>query len=121
MPRDLNNAKQNARLKQLEKLRDDDDDQALRAMLNTADGRRVLSRLGRDFSWMGEIWDASNARQTDFNAGRQGAARELMGWAERVSPEQFLAAIGEATRRDVEMVSLAKAATTETNQEQDNG
>ncbi len=86
--------------------------------MRTEDGRRVLSRLARDFGWMAETWDATSARQTDFNAGLQSAARKLMGWAERVAPAEFLTALGEATRRDVEAGELAKAATIK---EQDDG
>jgi hypothetical protein len=70
--------------------------------------------------WMGDTWDANSARVTDYNAGRQSAARSLMTWAERVAPEEFLAAIAEATRRDVEQAELAKAATIEKD-EDDNG
>lgn len=111
MSRDLNDTRQNRRLEQLAKLRDAGDDEALAAVMRSEDGRRVLSRLARDFGWMGEIWDAASARQTDFNAGLQSAARKLMGWAERVAPAEFLAALGEASRRDVEAGELARAAT----------
>ena len=119
MARDLNSKRQNERLQALAKRRDHDDDEALRLVMQTEDGRRVLSRLARDFGWMGDIWDGQNARQTDFNAGLQSAARKLMGWAERVALAEFLTAIGEATRRDVEMAELAKAATIE--KDEDNG
>lgn len=118
MSRDLNDTRQNRRLEQLAKLRDAGDDEAFAAMLRREDGRRVLSRLARDFGWMGETWDATSARQTDFNAGLQSAARKLMGWAERVAPADFLTALGEATRRDVEAATLSKAATIK---EQDDG
>ncbi len=118
MSRDLNDTRQNRRLAQIAKLADAGDDAALAAVLRTEDGRRVLSRLARDFGWMAETWDATSARQTDFNAGLQSAARRLMGWAERVAPADFLTAIGEATRRDVEAGQLAAAATLK---EQDNG
>lgn len=111
MSRDLNDTRQNRRLEQLAKLADAGDDEALAAVMRTGDGRRVLSRLARDFGWMGETWDAASARQTDFNAGVQSAARKLMGWAERVAPADFLTAIGEAARRDVEARELAGAAT----------
>jgi hypothetical protein len=111
MSRDLNDTRQNRRLEQIAKLGDAGDDGALAAVMRTGDGRRVLSRLARDFGWMAETWDAASARQTDFNAGLQSAARKLMGWAERVAPADFLTAIGEATRRDVEAGELAKAAT----------
>ena len=73
MSRDLNDTRQNRRLEQLAKFRDAGDDDALAAVMRTADGRRVLSRLARDFGWMGETWDATSARQTDFNAGLQSA------------------------------------------------
>jgi hypothetical protein len=118
MSRDLNDTRQNRRLEQLAKLRDAGDDDALAGVMRTEDGRRVLSRLARDFGWMGETWDATSARQTDFNAGMQSAARKLMGWAERVAPADFLTAIGETTRRDVEAGELSKAATIK---EQDDG
>ena len=111
MSRDLDDTRQNRRLEQLAKLRDAGDDDALGAVMRTEDGRRVLSRLARDFGWMGETWDATSARQTDFNAGLQSAARRLMGWAERVAPADFLTAIGEATRRDLDARELGKAAT----------
>lgn len=111
MSRDLNDTRQNRRLEQLAKLRDAGDDEALAAVMRSEDGRRVLSRLARDFGWMGETWDAASARQTDFNAGLQSAARRLMGWAERVAPVEFLAALGEASRRDVEAGEFARAAT----------
>ncbi len=113
MSRDLNSTKQNKRLVQLQKERDHGDDEALRLVMQTEDGRRVLSRLARDCGWMGDVWDSQSARQTDFNAGLQSAGRKLMGWAERVAPTEFLTAIGEATRRDVEANTLAAAATLE--------
>lgn len=119
MSRDVNNARQNKRLAALEKVREEADDESLKVVMGTEDGRRVLSRLAREFGWMGDGWDASSARLTDYNAGRQGAARQMMAWAERVSPAQFMAAIGEATARDTEMAVLAKAATLE--KEQDDG
>jgi len=118
MSRDLNDPRQNRQLEQLARLTDAGDDEAFAAVMRTGDGRRVLSRLARDFGWMGETWDATSARQTDFNAGLQSAARKLMGWAERVAPADFLTAIGEAARRDVEAGELAKAATIK---EQDDG
>lgn len=118
MSRDLNDTRQNRRLEQLAKLRDAGDDEALAAVMRSEDGRRVVSRLARDFGWMADTWDATSARQTDFNAGLQGAARRLMGWAERVAPADFLMALGEATRRDMEAGELAKAATIK---EQDDG
>lgn len=111
MSRDLNDTRQNRRLERLARLTDTGDDDALAAVMRTEDGRRVLSRLAREFGWMGETWDATSARQTDFNAGVQSAARKLMGWAERVAPADFLTAIGEATRRDADAVEFAKAAT----------
>ncbi|HTE79056.1 MAG TPA: hypothetical protein VK634_00015 [Reyranella sp.] len=119
MSRDLNDPRQNKRLEQLARLRDEGDDEALAAVMRTEDGRRVLSRLARDFGWMAETWDATSARQTDFNAGLQSAARKLMGWAESVAPADFLTAIGEATRRDVEANTLGAAATLE--KDEDNG
>jgi hypothetical protein len=118
MSRDLDDPRQNRRLEKLAKLTDSGDDEALAAVMRTEEGRRVLSRLARDFGWMGETWDATSARQTDFNAGLQSAARKLMGWAERVAPAEFLTALGEATRRDVEAGELATAATIK---EQDDG
>ncbi|MCW5737028.1 MAG: hypothetical protein KIS73_23080 [Enhydrobacter sp.] len=118
MSRDLDDTRQNRRLEQLAKLRDAGDDDALAAVLRTEDGRRVLCRLARDFGWMADTWDATSARQTDFNAGLQNAARRLMGWAERVAPADFLTAVGEATRRDVEAAQLTRAATIK---EQDDG
>ena len=111
MSRDAGNTRQNKRLEQLGKLRDEGDDAALLALMQTGDGRRVLCRIARDLGWMGEIYDAGSDRQTSYNAGRQSGARTIMGWAERVAPGEFLTAIGEATRRDVEMNELAKAAT----------
>lgn len=120
MARDLNDPRQNKRLQALEKKREHDDDEALRIVMAAPDGRRVLCRLARDLGWMGDGWDPTSARQTDYNAGRQSGARDLMGWAERVAPEQFLTAMGEATRRDVEMNELAQAAITE-KKDEDNG
>lgn len=113
MARDFNDARQNKRLEQLGRERDRGDDEALKTIMRTEDGRRVLSRLAREFGWMGEVWDSQSARQTDYNAGRQSAGRHLMTWAERVAPAEFLTAIGEATRRDVETNTLAAAATIE--------
>jgi len=117
MSRDLGNTRQNRRLEQLDRQREEADDEALHRVMSDEDGRRVLSRLARDFGWMGDGWDASSARVTDHNAGRRSAARQMMAWAERVSPEQFLAALGEATRRDADMALLAKAATMEKEQD----
>lgn len=111
MSRDLNDTRQNRRLEQLAKLTEAGDDEALATVMRSEDGRRVLSRLARDFRWMAETWDAASARQTDFNAGLQSAGRKLMEWAERVAPADFLAAMGEAARRDVEANELARAAT----------
>ena len=111
MSRDLNDIRQNRRLEQLAKLTEAGDDEALATVMRSEEGRRVLSRLARDFGWMGETWDATSARQTDFNAGLQSAARKLMGWAERVAPADFLTALGEATRRDLAAGELARAAT----------
>lgn len=119
MARDLGSARQNTRLRSLDKRREHDDDEALRLVMETEDGRRVLSRLARDFGWMGDVWDAASSRQTDFNAGMNAAGRKMMMWAERVAPTEFLTAIGEATRRDVEMNTLAAAATLD--KEDDNG
>ncbi len=79
MSRDLNDTRQNRRLEQLAKLTDAGDDDALAAVMRTEDGRRVLSRLARDFGWMSETWDATSARQTDFNAGIQSARAEADG------------------------------------------
>jgi phosphatidylserine/phosphatidylglycerophosphate/cardiolipin synthase-like enzyme len=117
MSRDLGSPRQNKRLEQLDRQREEQDDEALRRVMSDEDGRRVLSRLARDFGWMGDGWDASSARLTDHNAGRRSAARQMMAWAERVSPEQFMAALGEATRRDADMALLAKAATMEKEQD----
>jgi len=113
MARDLNSQAQNKRLERLTERRDEDDDEALKLVMQGEDGRRVVTRLARDFGWMADLWDSQSARQTDFNAGLQSAARWLMTWAERVAPAEFLAGIGEATRRDVDMALLAKAATLE--------
>jgi hypothetical protein len=121
MARDVSNTRQNRRLEQLNKLREQADDEALKALLDTHDGRRVLTRIARDFGWMGETWDPSSARQTDYNAGRQSAARSLMTWAERVHPEQFMAALSEATKRDVDMAEQAKAAITPEKDEDEDG
>jgi hypothetical protein len=122
MARDVSNSRQNKRLEQLNKLREEADDAAFAAVLEAGDGRRVLTRIARDNHWMGAIWDATSPRQTDFNAGQQEAARSLMAWAERVSPEQFMAALAEATKRDVEMAEQAKAALTpEPSEESDDG
>ncbi len=118
MARNANNPRQNKRLEQLGKLREEGDDAALAALMDTPDGRRVLARLARDTGWMGDPWDDA-PRKTDRNLGRQSVGRELMAWAERVAPEQFLTAIGEATRRDVEMTELAKAAITPAKDEED--
>lgn len=118
MARDVSNTRQNRRLEQLNKLREEADDAALTALIDTADGRRVLTRLARDFGWMGDAWD-DNPRRTDRNLGRQSAARDLMQWAERVHPHQFMAALAEATQRDVEMAELAKAALTPQKDEDD--
>lgn len=118
MSRDLDSPRQNRRLAQLDRQREEADDEALKAMLAGEDGRRVLSRLARDFGWMADGWDASSARLTDYNAGRRSAARQLMAWAERVSPELFMTALSEATRRDADLALLAMAATLE--KEQDN-
>lgn len=120
MARELNNKRQNVRLQQLEKRREHDDDEALKLVMQAEDGRRVLSRLARDCGWMGDGWDSTSARQTDFNAGKRSAATQFMAWAERVAPAEFLTAIGEATRRDVEMAQLAQAAIIEKD-EDDNG
>ena len=81
MSRDLNDPRQNQRLEQLRSGQDAGDDEALAAVMRTEDGRRVLSRLARDFGWMGETWDATSARQTDFNAGRaeRGAQADGLG------------------------------------------
>ncbi len=117
MSRDLDSARQNKRLEQLDRRREEGDDEALNAMLASEDGRRVLSRLARDFGWMGDGWDSQSARQTDFNAGRRSAARQMMAWAERVSPERFMTALSEATKRDADMALLAKAATMEKEQD----
>lgn len=120
MARDTNNKRQNERLARLAKLREQADDEALKLMLSSEDGRRVLSRVARDLGWMGDGWDPNSARLTDFNAGRRSGAADLMKWAERVAPEHFLAAIGEATRRDKDMADQASAATQE-NSEDDDG
>lgn len=119
MPRDLTSARQNTRLRRLDERRELDDDEAFAAVLRTPDGRRVLCRFARDLGWMGSTWDAGSARQTDFNAGRQSGASDLMQWAERVAPAEFLMAISEATQRDRDLAELAKAATDE--KDEDNG
>jgi hypothetical protein len=111
MARDLSSKRQNEKLQRLERDREHEDDEALAALLRTDDGRRVLCRFARDLGWMGRVWDAGSPRQTDYNAGRQSGASDLMEWAERVAPEEFLTAIGEATRRDKLMAEMAKAAT----------
>lgn len=113
MSRDLNSKAQNVRLERLDQRRAEDDDEALRLVMRSEDGRRVVTRLAHDFGWVGEAWDATSERQTSYNAGRQSAARTMMTWAERVAPGEYLAGIGEATKRAVDMALLAKAATIE--------
>lgn len=119
MARDAGNTKQNKRLEQLGKLRDEGDDAALLAVLATPDGRRVLSRILRDNNWMAEVYDAASDRQTAYNAGRQKAAVETAKWAERVSPDDFMTALRDAAARDVEMNDLSKAAITQKDEDTD--
>lgn len=118
MARDAGNTRQNKRLEQLNRLRAEGDDAALKTMLETPEGRRLVCRIARDSGWMGDPWDDSS-RRTDFNLGRQSNGRELMAWAERVAPENFMLALREATQRDVEMNELAKAATTPSKDDDD--
>jgi hypothetical protein len=124
MARDANSKRQNDRLQAIQRQYDQEDDEALRVLLATPNGRQVLMRVARDCRWMGDPWDASSVRLTDYESGRRAAGLALMSWAERVSPEQFLLMQQEAQARDVMAAKLKSAVVTEStdgNQEQDDG
>lgn len=121
MTRDLNDARQNKRLEQIQKHYDRDDDEALRAILATQSGRQVLMRIARNCRWLGDPWDANSVRITDYESGRRAAGIQLMGWVERVDPDQFMALQHEAQARDKAAAQTRAAATTTTDKEQDDG
>ena len=120
MARDANDIRQNRRLEAIQKRYDHEDDEALRVLLGTPNGRQVLTRLARNCAWMGEGWDPSSTRLTDFNAGRRSVALGFMGDAERVAPDDFHLMLREAADRDKAMTLVKDAATTD-EKEQDNG
>lgn len=119
MARDANDPRQNRRLEQIQKQYDRDDDEALRSLLETEAGRQVLMRIARNCRWMGDPWDASSVRVTDYESGRRAAGIALMAWIERVDPEQFMALQREAQARDKAAAQTRAAATTE--RDDDNG
>jgi hypothetical protein len=117
--RNAGNTRQNKRLAKLIGLRDEADDEALRCVMQSEDGRRVVYALAVRFGWLESIWDSNSPRQTDFNAGRQSAAIEITKWAARVAPGEFQIAIGEATQRDKDTAELSKAAVMDTQEHDD--
>lgn len=119
MSRDLNNTRQNKRLEQIQKQYDRDDDEAMRALLATETGRQVMMRLARKCRWMGDPWDATSVRLTDYESGRRAAGLDMMAWCERVDGNQFLAMQQEATARDIAAAQTRAAALTPPAQEQD--
>lgn len=121
MTRKLSDKKQNVAIEKIDRRINADDDEALKAVMGTYEGRRFIARHARDCGWLGSFWDSQNARQTDFNAGRQSAATTLMEWAERVAPEDFMQALSEATARNKERATLIAAATTEKQEDTDDG
>lgn len=119
MARDLDSARQNKRLAQIQAQYDRDDDEAMRAVLATEPGRQVVMRLARDCRWLGDPWDANSVRLTDYESGRRAAGIALMGWAERVDGEAFMALQREAQARDKAAAQTRAAATIE--KESDDG
>jgi hypothetical protein len=79
----------------------------------------VLYLIAADCGWRGSVWDPSSARQSDFNAGKQQAAFNLMGRFAQLSGPHFLAALEEATKRDTEAEMLRAAFLTPALDEQD--
>jgi hypothetical protein len=120
MARDLNSTRQNKRLEQIQRQYDRDDDESLRTMLALEIGRQVLSRIARNCRWLGDPWDANSMRITDYESGRRAAGIDLMGWIERVDPDQFMALQHEAQARDKAAAQTRAAATLEKD-EDDNG
>lgn len=119
MSRDLNDTRQNKRLAQIQAQYDRDDDEAMRAVLATEPGRQVVMRLARDCRWLGDPWDANSVRLTDYESGRRAAGIALMGWAERVDGDAFMALQREAQARDKAAAQTRAAATIE--KESDDG
>ena len=116
MSRNLSDKKQNAKLEAIQKRYDTEDDEAMRVLMSTPNGRQVICRLARNYAWMGDGWDAASSRMTDFNAGRRSAALDFMGWAERVAADDFHLMLREAADRDRTAADLKAAAITETEQ-----
>ncbi len=111
--RDLGNTRQNKTIERLDLRRAEDDDEALRLVMRTEDGRRVLNRFASECNIPADPWDPDSDRRTAFNLGRQSAGRSLMEWVRRVAPDEFIALIGEDTRREAGKALLVKAATLE--------
>lgn len=117
--RDANDARQNKRLERIQKQYDRDDDEAMRTLLGTENGRQVLSRIARNCRWLGDPWDPNSVRMTDYESGRRAAGLDLMGWVERVDPAQFMALQREAQARDTAAAQTRAAALIE--KDEDNG
>jgi len=118
MSRDASNPRQNKRLEAIQKHYDQQDDEALRVVLATPNGRQVLMRLARNCRWMGDPWDPNSVRLTDYESGRRAAGLDLMAWIERVDAGQFLLMQQEAQQRDV-LASKTKAAATQPQEDDD--
>jgi hypothetical protein len=95
---DAGNPKHVQAFKRLEQLGELGNDEAWREVIATEAGRRVLYLIAADCGWRGSVWDPSSARQSDFNAGKQQAAFNLMGRFAQLSGPHFLAALEEATK-----------------------
>jgi len=119
MSRNLNDPRQNRRLEQIQNQYDRDDDEAMRALLATENGRQVLMRIARNCRWLGDPWDATSVRVTDYESGWRAAGLDLAAWIERVDPEQFMALQREAQARDKAAAQTRAAANLE--KDEDNG
>lgn len=119
MARDVSNTRQNKRLEAIQRHYDQEDDEALRLLIAEPNGRQVLMRIARNCRWMGDPWDGSSVRTTDYESGRRAAGLDLMAWIERVAPEAFMAMQQEAQARDVAMAKTRAAATTPRQGEED--
>lgn len=114
MARDVGNKRQNDRLEKIQRNYDRQDDEALRTLAASPNGRQVLMRIARNCRWMGDPWDAGSVRITDYESGRRAAGLDLMGWIERVAPEHFMLMQQEAQARDVADGKTKAAAITPT-------
>ena len=82
-----------------EKLKLNDADLGLLAVLKTPEGRALLASLLRKIGYFSDNFDADTTKHA-YNSGRRSVGVTLVNWIKRLDPDQFLNLIKEDIRNE---------------------